>query len=138
MDLLAILVADYASIEAQGKMNVMGIFNEVVCQSFPAALPRVYIVTRLSAGPAEVGRTVKLSIKILDEDGKTELLNYMRDQVVKPPKSSGRRSHIDGVLGVQGIIFRKPGTYQISVLVDNDEKGSHPMYVVGAPFSSSS
>jgi hypothetical protein len=132
VDLLAILVADYASVDDKKKLNVMGVFNEIHSSSFPAMHPTMAIVTRLSASASEANSIRKLVVKILDEDGQTELLNYTRDINV-PQAPPGRRSAIDGLLRVQGVIFPSPGTYQVSVLVDGDEKGSVPLYVIHDP-----
>ena len=130
VDVLTILLADHASFDEQKKLNVMGAFNEVHASKFPARHPLMVIVTRLAASAAEVGRDVKFSIKILDDDGKVEVFNYSRDIHVNPPTAPGRRTNIDGVLRVHDIVFPKPGNYQVSVLVDGDEKGSVPVYVV--------
>ena len=65
----------------------------------------------------------------MDDDGTVELLSFTRDVEVKPPKP-GRRYTIDGILRVNAIVFPSPGTYQVSVLVDGDEKGSAPLYVM--------
>lgn len=129
MDCLAILLADYASVDDKKKLNVMGVFNEIHASSFPAMHPTMAIVTRLSASAAEAHSIRKLTVKILDEDGHTELLDYTRDVGVTeaPP---GRRINIDGLLRVQGVIFPAPGTYQVSVLIDGDEKGNVPIYLI--------
>lgn len=129
VDLLTLILADHASFDENKKLNLMGAFNELHSKRFPALHPSMVIVSRLAASPAEAGTTRKMTIKILDEDGKTELMNYTRDVEVKPALP-GRRSNIDGILRVNTILFPKPGTYQVSVLIDGDEKGSIPLYVV--------
>ena len=128
VDVLAILLADHASFDEQKKLNIMGVFNQINAHRFPTRHPTMVIVTRLSASPAEADTARKMTIKILDDDGKNELLNFTRDVEVTPPPP-GRRANVDGILRVHDIVFQQPGTYQISVLIDGDEKGSVPLYV---------
>ena len=58
VDLVVLLVADYANVEKKDKLNVMGIFGEISAPRFPARHPEMYLVARLSASPAYAVRLV--------------------------------------------------------------------------------
>lgn len=85
MEMMVLMVADHASFDEDRKLNIIGSFNEIRASAFPAVHPRMVIVTRLSAAPAEANSQRKLTVKIIDEDGKTELLNYTREITVGEP-----------------------------------------------------
>ena len=128
MDLLVLLSADYANIAEGGKLNAMGIFRNIYSSSFPTRHPEMHLIIKLSVSPAEYGQTRKLAVKLMDDDATTELVNFSRD--IEIPQTVGRQKHeINQILKLRDIVFPKPGTYQFSVLVDNDEKGTLPIEV---------
>ena len=128
MDLDTIMLADFANADADGKLNVMGVFNIIRSQGFPTRHAVMYVVTVLSASMAEVGLTKKIGIKLMDEDAKMTLLDFSRDVTVEQ-RPSGQRYRLNGVLRVNDIVFPQAGTYQISVLIDGQELGVLPIYL---------
>lgn len=122
MNLKFLLMADYASYSADQKLSVNGIFENIVGRDFPITHPILYVVSQLSASPAEYGRTCKLEITLLDEDAQNILL--LGGQVVVPTPS-GRRMGVtvNNIFALQNVVFPKPGRYQFSLLIDGDEKG---------------
>jgi uncharacterized protein DUF6941 len=122
MDVPLLLIADYANVADHSKLNVMGIFSQIFAPGFPTLHPEMYLVAVLSAGPAEYDTTRKVTIKLLNEDATEELVSLTQDVTVAPPKLRGRRVDINIILKLTGLIFTRPGTYQFSVLVDQDEK----------------
>ena len=132
MDLLTLMVADYANVAVGQKLNVMGVFNQIGAQTFPAQHPEMWVVAKLSASPAEANTTRTITVKLLNEDATEELVNFSREIEV-PEGPSGRRVEINHILSIRNVVFREPGTYQFSLLVDSDEKGSLPLYILQLP-----
>ena len=128
MRVLHILVADYANVAKESKINVMGIFNRIFAHEFPARQPEMHLVVKLDASPAEYDTVRKLTIKLLDETGKQEIVNWSRDIHI-PVGSGAERAEINQILRLRDVVFPKPGTYQFSVIVDKDEKGTLPITV---------
>ena len=129
MDLLHLLVADYANLTREGKLNVMGIFNRIFTTTFPARHPEMYVIAKLSASPAEYGQTRRITIKLLNEDATEEIVNFSSDFQV-PREVGGQRVETNHILQLRDTTFQRAGSYQFSVIVDNDEKGSLSIYVV--------
>ena len=125
MDLKVLLAADYANIERQGKINVMGVFDRISAADFPARHPEMVLVMKLSAGPAEYGGTRKLVVKLLDEDATQELVDWFRD--IDVPPGSGGPVEINQFLKLRDLVFPVEGVYTFYVLVDDDEKGTLPI-----------
>jgi len=125
MDLKVLLAADYANIERQGKINVMGVFDRISAADFPARHPEMVLVMKLSAGPAEYGGTRKLVVKLLDEDATQELVDWSRD--IDVPPGSGGPVEINQFLKLRDLVFPVEGVYTFYVLVDDDEKGTLPI-----------
>jgi len=66
---LLFLVANYANITREGKLNVMGIFNDIYSLNFPARHSSMHLVAKLAAELGEYGQTRNFTVKLLDEDG---------------------------------------------------------------------
>ena len=50
------LLADAATIDGSGKLNILGIFDRLGTGAFPTRHPRMALVLRFSAGVHEVGK----------------------------------------------------------------------------------
>ena len=127
MDLNYILAADYANVDRDGKLNVMGIFNEISAREFPVVHPEMRVIVSLAATPAEAGVERHFAVKLLDEDGQ-EMLEWARD--IKVPPYQGKPIIMNQILRFVGVGFPKAGEYAFNCLVDNDYKGRAPIYVV--------
>ena len=126
MEVNNILVADYANIAEGGKPNVMGIFRQINSEVFPVRHPDMYLIVVLVAGPAEFREEKTLTVKLINADATQELVNFSVPINV-PTATSGRKSEINSILRLRDVIFTDPGTYQFSILVDNDEKATLPI-----------
>lgn len=127
MEVLVILAADYANLERSGKINVMGIFNDINAASFPMRHPLIHLIVKLGAELGELSQARTVTVKLLDEDG-NELLSI--PQHIEVPKASGgRRPEMNFILELRDIVFQKPGRYDFAVLIDNDHKKDLPIYI---------
>jgi hypothetical protein len=127
MKLLALLAADYANVERGGKLNVMGIFNDINAAQFPTRHSAMHLVAKLGADLGESAQTRQLTIKLLDEDG-VEMLKLSQDFQL-PESSGGRRPEFNFVVELRDLVFPKPGRYEFVLLVDSFHAGDIPVYV---------
>lgn len=121
------LVADYANITREGKLNVMGIFNDIHSFNFPARHSSMHLVCKLGAELGEYGQTREFAVKLLDDDG-----NQIMDvsgQFQVPKGERGRKPEVNIILELKDVVFPKPGSYQFVILVDKDHKGELSLYV---------
>ena len=63
------LLADAATIDGAGKLNILGIFDRLGTSAFPTRHPRLSLVLRFSAGIQELGRH-DVAIVLRAPDGK--------------------------------------------------------------------
>jgi hypothetical protein len=128
MDLRVLLLADYANIEIHNKINVMGIMNHINSKEFPAVHPEMFLVMRFAISPAEFGQTRKLGVNLMDEDGKT-MGGLIKSFEIPTPTKISANNEINQIFRLTNTCFSKPGTYQFSILIDQDEKGHYPLVV---------
>ena len=127
MRTLLFLVADYANITREGKLNVMGIFNDIYSFNFPARHSSMHLIAKLGAELGEYGQTRDFTVKLLDEDG-----NHIMDvsgQIQMPKGERGRKPEVNVILELKDVVFPKPGAYQFVIFVDRDHKGELSLYV---------
>lgn len=60
------VLADYALIDQQGKLSVLGIFQHVWVASFPAVHPRTHLVLRVRGRRTEIGEH-RIRIRFVDD-----------------------------------------------------------------------
>jgi hypothetical protein len=124
------LLADAATIDGSGKLNILGIFDRLSTTSFPTRHPRLSLVLRFSAGVQEVGKH-QVEIKLKAPDGK-ELVRIDGEMNLTPGSSrSGGAALVPHVLNMDGLIFPVAGRYAFDVRVDGEHHVTIPLSVLG-------
>jgi hypothetical protein len=128
MDVRLAVLADYASISREGKLNIMGVFGEINPPVMPFQLPTMFVVAAFQASPAEVGQEKVLRVALLDSDGK-ELLALEQSMVVPPSRLPGSPTDLQAIFCLNGIPFQRAGTYAFHFLVGGETKTTVPLRV---------
>jgi hypothetical protein len=128
MEVKLSVLADYANVSQDGKLNIMGIFQEINAPTLPFPLPQMFLVLSFEAGPAEFGSQKQLRIVLLDEDGAEKIAMEGEVQVPHPPRP-GRQAYINEAIGLAGVPFEKAGDYHFAVLVGGETKETVPLHV---------
>lgn len=128
MECTLALLADAANREEGGKLNVLGVFDQIYSDKFPYLVPQFFIVVRLTAGPAEFGLKKEFQIVLLSPDGQP--IGKLGGKGTVPTPDSGGRANLELILRMVNVPFEKPGRYGIAVLVGGEEKYSIPLDVV--------
>ncbi len=123
---LAVL-CDYAIVDRLGKLSVMGIFEHLWIQQFPAVHPRVHLVLRLKGRRTEIGDHA-VRIRLLDEEDNEILGGNGVVTLSEPP--AGVVDWLDaGTVLVFDVPLTKPGPYRFDIYVDDAVLASVPMTV---------
>lgn len=130
MDVDLALLADAATIDGSGKLNILGIFDRLTTSSFPTRHPRLSLVLRFSAGLDEVGRH-DVQITLRGPEGQ-EVVRIDGEMNLAPgPTGSGGAVLVPHVLNMDGLVFPVPGRYAFDVRVDGEHHVSIPLTVHG-------
>ena len=121
MKLSVAVLADQANIAAGGKLNVFGIFDRVWAARYPAIHPFMVLVLRLRAEFADGGKTYKLRIRLIDEDGREVMKG--EGELAVPPIPAGEIQSHNMILTFAGIQFRRAGSYAFHIEQDTEEIG---------------
>jgi len=78
------VLADYALIDQQGKLSVLGIFQHVWVASFPAVHPRTHLVLRVRGRRTEIGEH-RIQIRFVDDQDQELMGGEGTVQFGEPP-----------------------------------------------------
>lgn len=124
------VVADYALVDQTGKMSVLGIFQHIWVQQFPAMHPRLHLVLRLKGKRTEIGEH-SVQIRLLDA-GDAELLGGSGTVNLAEPPAGVVDIEAAAVL-VFDVPFPHPGPYRFEITVDGERKATVPLTVSQVP-----
>lgn len=109
------LIADAATVDGSGKLNILGVFDHIAVIEFPARHERMCLVMRFRAERAEMGEH---AIDVVIRDPAHEEMARMSGSI-DLGNAVGRESvHIPQVLHLDGFVFPQPGVYRIAVEID--------------------
>ena len=131
MESLLVVIADYANQAENHKLNIMGIFNELNPPSYPFRLPTMYLVFKLRAQLGEYNTKKTFTVKMMDADGHE--LMAIPQEITIPDIKNGQRPEVQGVIGLNNLVFSKDGTYVFVILVNGDPKGETSIIANPAP-----
>lgn len=129
---LAVL-ADYANVTGDGKLNILGIFDRMTVVELPAVHPQMHLVLRLEAHSAEQDRVHTVEIRLHDPDGQT--IFDVTGEIV-PHGDAGSPVSTNQILTLNNLQLMKIGGYTFLIFVNNDLKAEVPLAVdLGTPDS---
>ena len=106
-------LCDYAADYGQGKLNVIGTFDQVNAPALPFSLPQCAVAARLRIGNHEAGKH-RFEIRFLDSDGESFQNSISGDLDVKPNLHADYTS-INIPINIAGLTFKKAGKHGIEL-----------------------
>ena len=130
MNLDFAVVSDYALVDQAGKISVLGIFQHIWVQQFPAMHPRLHLVLRLKGKRTEIGEHA-VQIRLVDEqDG--EILGGNGSVTFAEPPAGVTEIEAAAVL-VFDVPFPHPGAYRFQIAIDGERAAQVPITVSQMP-----
>ncbi len=128
------VVADYALVDQAGKISVLGIFQHIWVQQFPAMHPRLHLVLRLKGRRTEIGEHA-VQIRLLDEQD-AEVLGGNGNVTFAEPPAGVTEIEAAAIL-VFDVPFPHAGLYRFEIVVDAERKATVPITVSQLPAAQS-
>ena len=130
MEINLALVCDYAIVDRFGKLSIMGIFEQLWINRFPAVHPRVHLVLRLKGRRTEIGKH-RVRIRFMN-DTDEEIING--DGVFEFNEPPAGVTEIEaGTVLVFDLPLAKAGPYRFHIAVDDEVTTAVKLNVVQVP-----
>lgn len=130
MNVALAVVCDHALIDQAGKLSVIGIFERIWVERFPAVHPRLHLVLRLKGRRTEIGDH-PLVIVLHDPDGREVLRGDGAVQIGEPP--AGVTEVEAGAVLAFDVPLDHAGVYTFDIAVDGASVASVPVTVTQMP-----
>jgi hypothetical protein len=135
MNIEAFLLCDAAT-DQQGKLNVLGAFDNIFTQKTPVQYPACAVAARIRFEKVEEGEH-SIRIYIMDEDGASVGPKLNGNITVRVPENVGT-AVANLILNIHGLEFKRFGKYRIDLAVDGNIQASLPLRVNQVPARPSS
>jgi hypothetical protein len=127
MEVLLGAVADAANKGEGDKLNILGIFHQIMVQDLPAPHPQLALALEFRAAPHEKGKTFDLQIVLANPDGGE--LNRVGAQLALAKEIPTLTPVIPMVLTMHGLVFPTAGNYRFEIRINGELKYEVPLEV---------
>ncbi len=124
------LLADAATIDAAGKLNILGVFDHLSTANLPAQHPHMVLILRFTASVQEMGRH-DVAISLRDPRGGEAMHIDGEMHLGARVGGAGEGIKVPHILHLDGLVFPAAGRYAFDVRVDGEHHVSVPLMVSG-------
>ncbi len=130
MEVRLAVVADAANVSQEGKLNILGEFNQIFTSDFPTIHPSMSLVIKIEGDISEVEEEHRLQIRIVNEDG--ERIAELEEKTFKfsEPADAAFPAAKGMITNLRNVIFDRPGVYSFDILIDGRYEDAIPFQVV--------
>ena len=128
MEIDLALLSDAATVDAAGKLNILGIFDRISTGGFPAQHPHISLVFRIGASIKEAGDH-NVEILLNDPDGREVVRMNGEIKIGPGPAEVGGRVKVPQVVNLERLVFPKEGRYSFDVSIDGEHQVSVPLFL---------
>ena len=125
MDVTEALLCDSANIAADGKLSILGRFDEIAAPAFPALRPPACLVLQFGTEPAGEGGQHPLAVRLLNADG------HPIGEVCGSLDIAGP-APLHAVVPLPALTLPEPGDYSLEASLDGCESRSIDLHVTCA------
>ena len=129
MEIDLALLADAATLDATGKLSILGVFDRITTAQFPVQHGRIALVLRFTAGTSEIG-THEMEIRLSDPDG-AELVSLNGEMRLGGGQGGLGPIRLPHILNLDGLVFSRSGHYSFAIKVDGEHQRSISLFVEG-------
>lgn len=127
MELILAVACDEASERPDGKLDLIGIFNELNAAGFPAMQDRMTVVFVVE-WPRDVSGRIPLRADLVDASGR-KLLTIQGHTDVEPRGPERAPAQTRLVMPLREVIFPAPGPYYFEFSAGDETRRALPLFV---------
>ena len=130
MEVVFVFCSD-AGVSSDGKLDIHGVFNELLAADFPARQDRM-VLAGIVEWREDVKGRVPFKMDLIDSQGMS-IFTIEGHTDVEPQPSGRAPAKTQFVLPLTNVMFPTPGHYQMRIDINGDDIGGPSMYLNHSP-----
>jgi len=126
MEIEIFTLSDFAQ-DNNSKLTIVGTFDSIQSQQFPATHPACAVACRLRFGIKELGAH-DFKLRLINAEGK-ETIKPIEGEIKIGTPPNGQFASINLVINFNQLQFEKPGRYSFELYVNGDWKSGLPLFL---------
>jgi len=122
------LLADYANVSREGKLNIMGVFDNIYATSVPVSHGQLQLVLTVEGSSAESGKDHPLEIELISPGGDSVFKVSGTIHFAKAPHEAPIKAN--STIQMNNLVFRQFGRYRFVISVDGALREEIPFTVI--------
>lgn len=127
MEVTLFELADHASQDERGKLNINGIFDTLGVADFPAVHQQLHLVVRFRAEYADSGESYRARV-VAERPNGSKLFN-LQSGIQVGQLEPGEYSHSNTVFRVGNARFEESGVFMFRIYLDGEVQRQLPLQV---------
>ncbi len=119
-------LADYASLAVGDKLNIMGLFSNIMARGEPIVHAQMHLVVQFEFEPSEAG---KKEVRIILEDADGREVLSLGGEIVVARALHGEPSTVNQIIALNNVTFPRFGRYEFRVLLNGRLEATIPVTV---------
>lgn len=122
-------LCDYALIDQDHKLSIMGIFNDLRPNKYPAKFSRIYLVFVIEQQPTDTGKhKVKIMLNTPNKEEEAKTIGGGEFDI----EESNEGKNASFIIGIGDILFSREGKYEFAILIDDEKLCDVPLRLATA------
>ncbi|QOJ34041.1 MAG: hypothetical protein HRU82_03350 [Nitrospira sp.] len=122
------VLADYANVTQEGKLNVLGMFEKIHVSKFPVKLPAMQLIIRFEADISERNQQKSVQVRLIN--GRGERVLELGGSIAIGNQNPDNLPYLNQLLTLRDLVFPDAGDYQFDIYIDGSLAHSVPLKVV--------
>lgn len=127
MKLRFAMIAEYANVTGDGKLNISGISDHLFAYQFPVTHRDLYVINSLETENDDDRTTQEVWVQVISPEG--QILSEIRSAIAV----DGLRQVYNQVHVIQDLLFQEPGSHQVNLLFNGQLVQAMPLELVLVP-----
>ena len=123
------VIADSANVSREGKLNILGIFQNIGANTVPATHPQISLVLTFQAERGDANSEHPIKIQLVSEDGEV-ILNIEANLKFNMPPFGEHSVLVHQIFQFANITFTRFGTYDFNIFVNNEVRKTVSLSVI--------
>lgn len=123
------VIADSANVSREGKLNILGIFQNIGANTVPATHPQISLILTFQGERGDANSEHSVKIQMVSADGEV-MMNIDAKLRFNMPPAGEHSVSVHQIFQFANITFKKFGAYDLNIFVNNEVRKTVSLNVI--------